>query len=130
MQFKKYVKESYKSPALKLDEEFFGSNIDKPTDIDYAMDAVYGPIKKMIAEGRYEEAKEELAALEEEVAELEAENSKRKLFRGFYNFLINTQKKNIERLRKQLPKNESIEDMDNRCEKCNTLLNDQGTCPK
>ena len=26
--------------------------------------------------------------------------------------------------------NESVDDMDRRCEKCNTLLNDGGTCPK
>ena len=25
---------------------------------------------------------------------------------------------------------ESLDDMDKRCEKCNTLLNDMGTCPK
>lgn len=133
MKFKKYVKESFEveSKINTLDENFLDNdwNPDKPSLIQDELERFYGPVKKLIAEGKFEEAKAELEELERDLNELEAENSKKKFFK-FPQFMINAERRRIDALKEKLPKNESIDDMDKRCEKCNTLLNDGGTCPK
>lgn len=133
MKFKKYVKESNES-ALKmntLNENFLDNdwNPDAPSLLQDEIERFYGPIRRMIDGGKFEEAQFELAGLERDLNEFEAENSKKKFFK-FPQFMINAERNRIEALKAKLPKNESIDNMDKRCEKCNTLLNDSGTCPK
>lgn len=133
MKFKKYVKESTESATKMhtLNENFLDNdwNPDKPSLVQDELERFYGPVKKLIDEGKFEEAQSELADLERDLNELEAENSKKKFFK-FPQFMIDAERNRIEALKAKLPKNESIDDMDKRCEKCNTLLNDGGTCPK
>ena len=133
MKFKKYVKESFEveSKINTLDENFLDNdwNPDKPSLVQDELERFYGPVKKLIDEGKFEEAKAELEELERDLNELEAENSKKKFFK-FPQFMINAERRRIDALKAKLPKNESIDDMDKRCENCNTLLNDGGTCPK
>lgn len=128
MKFKKYVKESTTlENNLTLNEDFF--NPDAPSMVRDEIDAFYAPVEKLIKEGKFDEARKELDAMEADLLELEAANAKKKFFR-FPTFMIEGQKKQIAALRAKLPQNESLDDMDRRCEKCNTLLNDSGTCPK
>lgn len=133
MKFKKYVKESVtKEPQTLLDEGIFDSdswNPDKPSIIQDEIDRFYAPVRQMIEEGRFEEARAELADLEADLNELDAANSKKKFFR-FPQFMIDGQRRRLDALKAKIPANESVSDMDKRCEKCNTLLNDGGTCPK
>ena len=133
MKFKKYVKESFEveSKINTLDENFLDNdwNPDRPSLVQDELERFYGPVKKLIDEGKFEEARAEIAELERDLNELEAENSKKKFFK-FPQFMINAERRRIDALKAKLPKNESIDDMDKRCEKCNTLLNDGGTCPK
>ena len=132
MKFKQYVKESV-PPANKitLDENFLDNdhNLDRPSLIQNELDRFYAPVNKLIADGKFDEAKKELDELESDLNDLEATNSRKKFFK-FPQFMIDGQRRRIDALRAKLPKNESIDDMDKRCEKCNTLLNDSGTCPK
>lgn len=93
------------------------------------LDRIYGPIIKLIDAGEFEKASEEIELLEKDLDEFEAENNKKKFFK-WPKFIIQGQRDRINALKKKLPKNESVEDMDRRCDKCNTLLNDGGTCPK
>lgn len=129
MKFKKYIAESSveKDSRLTLDETY--EHPDSPSIAMETVDKFYAPIVNMIKEGKFDEARAELDSLDAELDELEAENAKRKLFK-FPKFMINGHRSKVAALRAKLPKNESIEDMDKRCEKCNTLLNDGGTCPK
>lgn len=133
MKFKKYVKESFEveSKINTLDENFLDNdwNPDKPSLVQDEMESFYGPVRKLIDEGKFEEAQAELAELERDLNELEAENSKKKFFK-FPQTMIDAERRQIDALKAKLPKNESIDDMDKRCENCNTLLNDGGTCPK
>lgn len=132
MKFKQYVKESV-TPANKvtLDENFLDNdyNLDRPSPVQDELDRFYAPVNKLIADGKFDEAKKELDELEADLNDLEATNSKKKFFK-FPQFMIDGQRRRIDALRAKLLKNESIEDMDRRCEKCNTLLTDGGTCPK
>lgn len=129
MKFKKYIAEaSVKTDTrLTLDETY--EHPDSPSVALETVDKFYAPIVNMIKEGKFDEARAELDSLDKELDELEAENAKRKLFK-FPKFMINGHRSKVAALRSQLPTNESIDDMDKRCEKCNTLLNDSGTCPK
>lgn len=131
MKFKKYVKESMNSSVITLQEDFFDDNWnpDKPSMVKDEVDRVYDPVRKLIDAGKFDEARAELTELEADLNNLEETNSKKKFFK-FPQFMINAERERIEALKAKLPKNESVEDMDKRCEKCNTLLNDQGTCPK
>lgn len=132
MKFKKYVKESanVESRSLLLDEAFDNDwRIGRSSDIQDEIDRFYTPVNKMIEEGKFAEAKEEISKLEADLNDLEKTNSRKRFFK-FPQFMIDGQRKRLEALKAKLPKNESIEDMDRRCEKCNTLLNDGGTCPK
>ena len=129
MKFKKYIKES-KAPEQKLtlviNEDFSNETSSVVAD---ELDNFYAPVEKLISEGRFDEARTEIAALEKDLAEFEQENSKKKFFK-FPQFMIDGQKKRLAELKSKLPVTESIDDMDKRCEKCNTLLNDAGNCPK
>lgn len=129
MKFKRYIKESTcEETKITLSEDF--GNPDEPVvGVKDVVDNFYKSVKDLIAQGKFEDAKLELDALEADLNEFEAANAKKKFFK-FPQFMINNERKRLEMLRSQLPMNESIEDMDKRCEKCNTLLNDQGTCPK
>lgn len=128
MKFTKYLKESSAPKnTLVIDEEFH--NPDKPSFVDTELDTFYAPVKQLIDKGEFEAARKELDLLEADLNELDAANSKKKFFR-FPQFMIDSQRKQINSLRSMLPKNESIEDMEKRCENCNNLLNDAGTCPK
>lgn len=124
MKFKTYIKESIE-PIV---EEKF-EHPDSPSLTSETLDAFYAPIVKLIDKGNFEEAEKEISDLEKDLAEFEAENTKKKIFK-FPKFMIEGQKKKLAALRAKLPKTESLADMDKRCEKCNTLLNDGGTCPK
>ena len=116
-----------------LKEAYESANIDQPSFVDDEVERLYGPIRKMINNGEYEAAEKELDDLTADLDEFEAQNNKKRFFK-YPQFIIDGQRKNIEALRAKLPAKvavgESIEDMDKRCEKCNTLLNDGGTCPK
>ena len=130
MKFRKYINEATVvteevTPIIVEDVH----NPDAPSYVRDELDRLYNPVKKLIADGKFDEAKVELDVLEQELNEFEAANAKKKLFR-FPQVLINGQRDTLAALRAQIPQNESIEDMDRRCEKCNTLLNDGGTCPK
>lgn len=129
MIFKKYIKESVEAPKkLILDEGF--DNPDAPSEFTKIVDDTYMPITILIEKGEYAEALQEIEAFEAEIANIEAENSKKKFFK-FPQFMLNSNKRKLAELRSMIPTvTESIEDMDKRCEKCNTLLNDGGTCPK
>lgn len=132
MKFKQYVKESVTPPSkVTLDENFLDKdyNLDGSSLVQDELDRFYAPVNKLIADGKFDEAKKELDELEADLNDLEATNSKKKFFK-FPQFMIDGQRRRIETLRAKLPKNESIDDMNKRCEKCNTLLNDAGTCPK
>lgn len=127
MKFKRYMKESVEPVSkltLTIDEEY-----ENPSVVRDQLDSFYGPIEKLIKDKKFDEAKSELDNLEKDLNEFESENNKKRLFK-FPQFMIDGQRKKLASLRSQIPTNESIEDMDKRCEKCNTLLNDQGTCPK
>lgn len=128
MKFKKYVKDS---KVITLNENFFDDNWnpDQPSMIKDEVDRVYDPVRKLIADGNFDAARAELAELEADLNALEQQNSKKKFFK-FPQFMINAERARIDALKAKLPKNESLDDMDKRCEKCNTLLNDGGTCPK
>lgn len=129
MKFKKYVKESTtltNDTTLVLNEDFGN---DTPSLISDEIDMFYAPVEKLIEGGRFDEARVELDALEQDLLAFEEENNKKKFFK-FPKFMIDGQKNRIAAIRAKLPKNESLDDMDKRCEKCNTLLNDGGTCPK
>lgn len=126
MKFKKYIKESAER-KLNLYEGF--ENPDRMFNDYHPADDVYGDIKKAIADKRYDDARNMIKDLEQEVAEIESSNAKKKFFK-FPKFLIDSQKRAIDTFLSQLPVQESIEDMDRRCEQCNTLLADNGTCPK
>lgn len=129
MKFKKYMKESTDQETKPNLVEFL-DNPDKPLiGVEDEIDSLYAPVKKLIDAKKFSEAAEELSNLEKDLDEFELENSKKKFFR-FPQFMIDGQRKQIETLRAHLPIEESIDDMDKRCEKCNTLLNDGGTCPK
>lgn len=132
MKFKKYVKDlTPSSSKMSLAESLFDNDYN-PDRTSYArdeLDRVYNPIQKMIDEGKFDEARKELTELEADLNDLEATNSKKKFFK-YPQFMIDGQRRRIEALKSKLPKNESLNDMDKRCEKCNTLLNDSGTCPK
>ena len=132
MKFKQYAKESkVSSNKILLDEGFFDNdyNIDRPSFVQDEIDDFFGPVRKLISDGEYDAARKMLTELEDDLNELEAENSKKKFFK-FPQFMINGQRKKIDALKARLPKNESVEDMNKRCEVCNTLLNDSGSCPK
>lgn len=129
MKFKKYMKESVDTSRKVLNESDFYNPDAEFSIAEHELDSVYGPIRKLIADGKYDEARAELDALEREVDELDQENSKRRFFR-YPKFIINGQRKQIASLRAKLPKTESLDDMERRCENCNTLLNDMETCPK
>lgn len=130
MKFKKYIKESNESVekhTLVITEDFVN-----PDAVSYASDElarIYNPIEKMIEEGNYEAAKKELEELSAELDMLEEKNAKRRFFK-YPQSMIDAQRKNIENYCSKLPKIESLDDMDKRCEVCNTLLNDAGSCPK
>lgn len=129
MKFKKYVSEGKSSDKLTLtiNEEYT-----HPDSQLYGFDAnrqLYGPIEKMLSDGRFDEARAEIAELEKELEEIKSTNAKRKFFK-YPKFMIKGLELNIAALKSKLPTNESVEDMDKRCERCNTLLNDMGTCPK
>lgn len=124
MKFKTYIKES----VAPITEEQF-EHPDSPSLTRETIDAFYAPVEKLIKEGKFEEAAAEIADLEKDLAEFEAENAKKKIFK-FPKFMIDGQKKQLAALKAKLPKTESLDDMNKRCETCNTLLNDQGTCPK
>ena len=115
MKFKKYVKESSESASKMntLNENFLDNdwNPDKPSLVQDELERFYGPVKKLIDEGKFEEAQSELSNLERDLNELEAENSKKKFFK-FPQFMIDAERKRIEALKAKLPKNESIDDMD------------------
>lgn len=127
MKFKKYIKESCEQPVINLEEGF--TNPDAIFTEYHPADDFYADIKKAIADGRFEDARAELDELEQEIAEIEASNAKKKIFK-FPKFILDGQKRAIAQFRSQLPMEESIEDMNKRCEKCNTLLSDAGMCPK
>ena len=129
MKFKKYVSEAKSSDKLTLtiNEEY--THPDMPSVGFEQAEAFYAPLQRMIKEGKFDEAKAELDAMEADLNEFEAENNKKRFFK-YPKFMIDSQRKAISNYRAMLPKTESIEDMDKRCEKCNTLLNDMGTCPK
>lgn len=132
MKFKKYVKESRTlENKITLNEETFGAdyNPDNHSFVSDEIDAIYKPVKDLIEKGEFDAAEKELNLLEDDLNELDVANSKKKFFR-FPQFMIESQRKQLRALRAMLPKTESIEDMNNRCEKCNSLLNDGGTCPK
>lgn len=132
MKFKKYVKESATpSSTTVLNEGMFDDsfNPDRPSIVQDEIDRFYAPVRELIEAGKFEEARAELAELEADLNELDAANARKKFFR-FPQFMIDGQRRRIDALKAKLPKNESIEDMDKRCEKCSTLLNDGGTCPK
>ena len=129
MKFKKYVSEAKSSDKLTLtiNEEY--THPDMPSGGFEQAEDFYDPLQRMIKEGKFDEAKAELDAMEADLNEFEAENNKKRFFK-YPKFMIDSQRKAIDNYRAMLPKTESIEDMDKRCEKCNTLLNDMGTCPK
>ena len=124
MKFKTYIKESIE-PIVEEKPSYS----ETPSIVGDALDNFYAPVRKMISDGKFEEAAKELEDLERDLAEFEAENAKKKIFR-FPKFIIDGQKKQLDALKAQLPKTESLKDMDKRCEKCNTLLTDAGSCPK
>ena len=126
MKFVKYTNESVAAKKLILAEDFGDSSNSLVKD---ELDKFYNSLEKKIASGDIEGATKELEELEADLASLEAENAKKKFFK-FPQFMIDGQKKRLAAYRAKLTKNESIDDMDNRCQKCNTLLNDMGTCPK
>lgn len=126
MKFKKYIKESAER-KLTLYEGF--ENPDRAFNEYHPADDVYSDIKQAIADKRYDDARSIIKDLEQEVAEIEASNAKKKFFK-FPKFLIDAQKRAIDTFLSQLPVQESAEDMHKRCENCNTLLADNGTCPK
>ena len=126
MKFKKYVKESFDEKEDFVEDL---GNPDAPSIIKDEIDNFYAPVEKLIKAGKFDEAKSELDALESDLDEFESENAKKKIFK-FPQFMIDGQRKQLAALRAKLPANESISDMERRCEKCNTLLNDGGTCPK
>ena len=111
MKFKKYVKESFEveSKINTLDENFLDNdwNPDRPSLVQDELERFYGPVKKLIDDGKFEEARAEIAELERDLNELEAENSKKKFFK-FPQFMINAERRRIDALKAKLPKNESI----------------------
>ena len=129
------IKDGYTSGELcvtrdEINEEF--ENPYNPITFDEIVDGTYRDLFRMIDDGDYEGAKAEIEEIERQhEAEVEA-NNKRKFFK-YPAFMIRKEGELIAYLKnrvERMKKNESLEDMDNRCEKCNTLLNDQGTCPK
>ena len=116
-----------------LNEAYESPNIDQPSFVDAELERIYGPIRKMINDGDYEAAEKELDELTADLDEFEAQNKKKRFFK-YPQFMIDEQRNNIKALRAKLPAkvkvDESVDDMEKRCEKCNTLLNDRGTCPK
>lgn len=130
MKFKKYIKESAE-PVVKhtlvINEDF--TNPDAPSYASDELYRLYRPVEKMIEEGRYEEAKAELDELSADLDALEERNKTKRFFK-YPQYIIDAQRKNISAYRAKLPTNESIDDMDKRCDNCNTLLTDAGECPK
>lgn len=126
MKFKKYIKESFDEQEDFVEDL---GNPDAPSVIKDEIDNFYAPVEKLIEAGKFDEARAELDALEADLNEFEAENAKKKIFK-FPQFMIDGQRKQLAALRAKLSTNESVSDMNRRCEKCNTLLNDGGTCLK
>lgn len=129
MKFKKYIKESEVTETkFNLSEDF--GNPDQPLFAakDY-VDSFYAPVKKLLDDKKFDEAKKEIEALEADLDAFEQENSRKRFFK-FPKFMIENERKRLEQLKAQIPVVESLDDMEKRCENCNTLLNDQGTCPK
>ena len=116
-----------------LNEAYESPNIDQPSFVEDELERLYGPIRKMINDGDYEAAEKELDELTDDLDEFEAQNNKKR-FLKYPQFMIDGQRKQLAALRAKLPTKiavgESIDDMEKRCERCNTLLNDSGTCPK
>ena len=135
MIFKTYIKEAIEpveKTEVKEQEELIEETFEHPDSPSLTrdlVDAFYAPVEKLIKDGKFEEAEKEIEELEKDLAAFEEENAKKKIFK-FPKFMIDGQKKQLAALRAKLPKTESLDDMDKRCEKCNTLLNDGGTCPK
>lgn len=129
----KVLKESTSNYITEGSDDFMFLNPDDARNnyVKDEVDRVYDPIRKMIKDGKYEEALNELTEREQELDELEETNKKKRFFK-YPKFMINNERLRIDKLKAQIPtaKNESVEDMDRRCEECNTLLNDAGTCPK
>lgn len=137
MKFKKYIKESttentsVDSTKLTLSEDLGDPDM-IPAAIRDDLYGIYGPVEKLIKEGDYAKAVAELQALTADVEQMEADNAKRRFFKWPAS-IIEGQRKRIQTLMSQIPAvylEESLKDMDKRCEHCNTLLNDMGTCPK
>ena len=127
MKFKKYINESCKESKLTLEEGF--DNPDRMFTEYHPADSAYDDIENAIANKDYAKATELLDEFEAELDEIESKNATKKLFK-FPKFIIDGQRRVIEKYRKQIPMEESLNDMSRRCEECNTLLNDAGTCPK
>lgn len=107
------------------------------------IDNFYGPIYKLIEDGKFDEAKKTIDELDADLAEFEATNNKRRFFR-YPRFMIDGQKREMQALHRAydravakaeaeapaLAESYAKEGNHERCENCGTLLNDMGTCPK
>lgn len=92
---------------------------------------IYAPIENHIANGKLDVAKSMLDELSADLDSFE-DSRKNKLFkmRSFIDFQRRKLKSYYDKLEAAQNKTESLQDMDKRCEKCNTLLSDNGSCPK
>ena len=126
MKFKKFTNESIDCVKYTLSE-----HVDTPTIGQDEMYRIYAPIENHIAEGKFDVAKSMLDELSADLDSFE-DSRKNKLFkmRSFIDFQRRKLKSYYDKLEAAQNKTESLQDMDKRCDKCNTLLSDNGSCPK
>lgn len=85
-----------------LKEAYESHNLDQPSFVDGELERLYGPVRNLIQDGKYEEAEAEIAELEVDLNEFEAQNKKKRFFR-FPQFIIDGQRKQLAALRAKLP---------------------------